>query len=111
MAEGHGAVMREVLLHQHMAVEAAHLGNREYADSAEGSCGHRQHLALCHVSPQLAVSGADALEAGVVPGRSVGRALAELLDGVLSGTLPNERAVLQSNLRAIARKESRLDEE
>ena len=39
MAEGHRAVMRVVLLDQHVAVEASHLRNGEDADAAEGACG------------------------------------------------------------------------
>ena len=37
MAEGYRAVMRIILLHQHMAVEASHLRNREDADGSKGT--------------------------------------------------------------------------
>ena len=58
MAKGHGAVVGLALLHQHVAVVTAHLGDGEHADAAEGAGGHRQDLALCHVAAELAVSSA-----------------------------------------------------
>ena len=60
----------------------------------------------CYSLAQLQVNGADALEAGVPPGRAVGRALARLLDGVLRGDVPNDRAELLRRLRAIAQEGS-----
>ncbi len=53
----------------------------------------------CFSLRDLAVNGRDALAAGVPPGPPVGRALAQVLDRVISGALPNERAVL---LQALA---------
>ena len=44
------AVMRIVALDQNVTVEAAHLRNREYADTAEGLGRNRKNLALCDVS-------------------------------------------------------------
>ena len=55
MSECHSAVMRIVLLYQHMAVEASHLGNGEYSDAAEGFGCHRKHLSLGNVSAKLIV--------------------------------------------------------
>lgn len=52
----------------------------------------------------LAVNGRDVLAAGVAPGPEVGRILAELLDRVLSGELPNQREEL---LRQIAGRQGR----
>ena len=46
MAERNGAVMRVVALDQDMAVEAAHLRNREYADAAEGLRSHRKDVEI-----------------------------------------------------------------
>ena len=57
MAEGNCAVVREVLLDQHMAVEASHFRNCKYADGTKGMRSNRQNLALCDVSPQLVVRG------------------------------------------------------
>ena len=55
MTEGHGAVMGIIPLNKYMAVEASHLRNGKDSDSAEGTCRNGKHLALCHVSPELAV--------------------------------------------------------
>ena len=44
------------LLDEHVAVEAAHLGNGEHADAAEGTGGHRQDLALGDVGAQVALA-------------------------------------------------------
>ena len=55
MAEGYRAVMRIILLHQHMAVEASHLRNREDADGSKGPGRYRKHLALGHIGAQPAV--------------------------------------------------------
>ena len=46
VTEGDGAVMREPLLYQDMAVEASHLRDGEYAYPAEAGRGDREHLSL-----------------------------------------------------------------
>ena len=66
MSEGHSSVMRIVLLYQHVAVEASHLGNRKDTDGSEGPCRYRKHLALCHVCAELAVCRALQAEEGDV---------------------------------------------
>ena len=66
MAEGDGAVMREVLLDEDVAVEAAHLRDGEDADAAEGVRGCWQDFALGDVGAQLAVSRALQAEEGDV---------------------------------------------
>lgn len=48
----------------------------------------------CYTIAQLQVSGGDVMEAGVRPGPDVGRILHELLQAVMDGALPNERAAL-----------------
>ncbi len=48
----------------------------------------------CFSLKDLAVSGRDVLAAGVPAGPEVGRVLAQLLDRVVSGELPNEKAAL-----------------
>ena len=48
----------------------------------------------CLSLEQLAVSGKDLLAAGVAPGREIGASLEELLEGVLAGNCPNEKAAL-----------------
>lgn len=59
----------------------------------------------CYSLAQMAVTGADALEAGVQPGRSVGRVLSRLLDEVMQGVLPNERSALLARLRSMMQEE------
>ena len=56
MAEGHGAVVGVALLDQHMAVEAAHLGDGKDADAAERTGGHRQNFALGDVGAEVALA-------------------------------------------------------
>ena len=48
----------------------------------------------CFSLKDLAVNGRDVLAAGVPAGPQVGRALAELLDQVVAGTLPNDKTAL-----------------
>ena len=68
MRERDGAVVRIALLHQHVAVEAAHLLDREDADAAEGLGGHGQHFAFSQVSADFAFGVAlQAVEVGVLP--------------------------------------------
>ena len=66
VAEGDGAVMREVLLDEDVAVEAAHLRNGEDADAAEGVRGCWQDFALGDVGAQLAIGRALEAEEGDV---------------------------------------------
>ena len=54
MGERDGAVMRIALLHQHVAVEAAHFLDGKDADAAEGLGGHGQHFALSQVGADFA---------------------------------------------------------
>ena len=49
--------------------------------------------ACCRVS-QLAVNGRDLMAAGVAPGPGLRRALEALLEEVITGRLPNEKAEL-----------------
>lgn len=58
VTERHCAVVREVLLDEHMAVEAAHFRDGEYADGTEGVGWYVQHFALCNVCAQLGVGRA-----------------------------------------------------
>ena len=48
----------------------------------------------CLTLKDLAVDGRDVMAAGVSPGPEVGRVLKDLLEEVLNGEIPNERAVL-----------------
>ena len=56
VAECNCAVMRIVLLDQHVSVETSHFRNSEYANAAEGLGSYRKNFAVCDVSGQLAVS-------------------------------------------------------
>ena len=71
MVEGDRAVMRVALAHQHVAVEAAHFGDGEHADAAEGAGGHGQHFAFCHIGAQLPVGSALQPEEGDLAGGDV----------------------------------------
>lgn len=53
----------------------------------------------CFSLPQLAVSGKDLLGAGIEGGKPLGHALSRLLDEVIDGKLPNEKAALISAAR------------
>ncbi|MGN0984536.1 MAG: CCA tRNA nucleotidyltransferase, partial [Gemmiger sp.] len=53
----------------------------------------------CYTIAQLAVNGADVMEAGIRPGPAVGRILQELLQGVMDGALPNDRPALLEAIR------------
>ena len=53
----------------------------------------------CFSLKDLAVNGRDVIAAGIVPGPEVGRILDGLLERVVSGELPNERAALLERLR------------
>lgn len=55
MTEGHGAVVRIVLLDEHMAVETSHLRNGENTDAAKGTGCNGKHLALRDIRTKLAV--------------------------------------------------------
>ncbi len=52
----------------------------------------------CFSLKDLAVNGNDVIAAGVTPGPEVGAALAKLLDRVIDGDLPNDRAALLAAL-------------
>ena len=56
MTESHGPVVREALLNQYMAIEAAHLMNGKDANAAEAGGGYGQNLTLCDVRAELALA-------------------------------------------------------
>lgn len=53
----------------------------------------------CYTLHKLQVGGGDALTAGIRPGPAVGEALHGLLEQVMDGLLPNDRAVLLLELK------------
>ncbi len=55
----------------------------------------------CFSLKDLAVNGNDVIAAGVAPGPAVGSALAKLLDRVMDGDLPNDRAALLAALEGL----------
>ena len=58
MTECYCTVVRVVLLDQYMTIEAAHLVDREYCDTTEGTGSYRKDLAFCHVCTDQTVSSA-----------------------------------------------------
>lgn len=48
----------------------------------------------CMSLKQLCITGSDLLEIGIPQGKEIGRTLNRLLDAVIDGTLPNDRAAL-----------------
>ena len=56
VSEGHSAVMGVALLHQHVTVEAAHFGDGEDADAAEGAGSNVQNLTLSDVGAEHALA-------------------------------------------------------
>jgi tRNA nucleotidyltransferase (CCA-adding enzyme) len=55
----------------------------------------------CLTLRDLAVNGRDVMAAGIAPGPEVGRVLGGLLEGVLSGELPNQREALLEQINTI----------
>ena len=55
MAEGHRAVVREVLFQEHVAVESAHLREGEDTCATVGACCHRKDLSFCDVRADAAL--------------------------------------------------------
>ena len=54
---------------------------------------------------QLAVNGRDIIDMGVTGGKQIGRLLNLLLDSVIDGTLPNEKAALLAAAKEYSVKE------
>lgn len=52
----------------------------------------------CYTLNQLAVTGEDLIQTGIPAGKTVGFAMEELLESVLSGSCPNEKGALLKNL-------------
>ena len=71
MCECNSSVMREVVLDKHVTIEASHLLDSEYADSAEGLSGNGKNFALCNISLKLVVGGGLKSEEGDVTGSNV----------------------------------------
>lgn len=57
----------------------------------------------CYTRFMLAVSGKDAVRAGIRQGENVGKALECLLQDVIEGTLPNRREILLKRLESMAK--------
>jgi len=91
VAEGHGAVMREALLDEHMAVEAAHFGDGEDADAAEGIRSGGQDLALGDIGPEAPLAGALKAEEGDV---TVSNVTLQSATGEVGGAAVFQQAVL-----------------
>ena len=84
VTESNSTVMRIALLDQNVAIEAAHFGNGEDTDAAEGTGLDRQNLALSDIGAQNAVAVAlQAIECDVGAAMSPSR-----VPRVKSGSLP-----------------------
>ncbi|WP_294499939.1 HD domain-containing protein [uncultured Gemmiger sp.] len=55
----------------------------------------------CYTLRQLKITGGDVLAAGIRPGPAVGTLLHSLLEEVMDGTLPNEKAALLDRLKQL----------
>ena len=71
MTEHDSTVVREILLDQYMAVEAAHLRNGEDTDGTEAAARYRQNLALGHIGTEQVVGGGLETIEGDVTGLNV----------------------------------------
>lgn len=76
------------------------------ARRAEVAAFERRMQALaktgCYTVSQLRINGGDVMEAGIRPGPDVGRILHALLQDVMDGALPNDRAALLAAVPAKA---------
>ena len=54
----------------------------------------------CFSLRDLAVNGSDLLAAGCAPGKAVGTALDDLLNAVIDGVVPNDKAALLAHYAA-----------
>ena len=73
----------------------------EFAAQAELARQLEADGACCRIN-QLAVNGRDLMDAGVRPGPGLRRVLDALLEQVLTGQLPNEKAALLAAAAQIA---------
>ena len=87
------------------------LGSKNLIGARVESARKEQGMKQKELLAQLQVNGTDVMEAGVRPGRDVGRVLSRLLDEVMRGILLNERSVLLARLRTMIQEESAEDEE
>lgn len=84
---------------------AAHANNEAVAQRCQEVrqfARRMQHLSdtACYTVSGLAITGSDLIAAGLTPGPLVGNTLEWLLQAVMQGSLPNERAALLQAVRA-----------
>lgn len=82
-----------------LAQNPAYRSRQTEYDRLEALAGEILAQADCLTLRDLAVRGGDLLALGIPAGPAVGAALNRLLDAVLSGAVPNERAALLAYLR------------
>lgn len=107
MLARHGEVWLERLCTVKLADLAAHARKPavEAREQEVRRFAQRMHTLArtgCYTLRGLKVGGGDALAAGIRPGPAVGEALQRLLDDVIDGRLPNERARQMEELRKMA---------
>ena len=71
VAKGDCPMVRVISLDQYMAVESPHLRNGKYANSAKGSGGNRQHLALGDIAAELIVGSGLQTVKGNISGHNI----------------------------------------
>jgi len=77
------------------------LGDEKYAvDAVWKAAKVILETGACYTEKMLALNGKDLLSLGVKPGTEVGRCIAWLFDGVISGRLENESASLAEAVRS-----------
>ncbi len=55
MSECYGAVMRETVLNQNMAIESSHFRNGKYSDRTEGMSFYGQDFPLCDIGVKVII--------------------------------------------------------
>lgn len=81
------------------AQNPAYRDRQKYLDELEDIARRVLSEKQCFALRDLAVKGDDLLALGVAPGKRVGELLQALLDGVIDGTLPNERDALLGRVK------------
>jgi tRNA nucleotidyltransferase (CCA-adding enzyme) len=66
----------------------------EFLDAVEARLTELEAENACYRLSDLKISGDDLIQIGYKPGRALGDTLQQLLDEVIDGTCPNDRAVL-----------------
>ena len=104
MLNRYGAAFLQRLCRLKLADLAAHARNAGVLQRAQQVRNFEARMlelsaTACYTVGQLAVNGANLMDAGIAPGPAVGKALNTLLRAVMEGRLPNEKAALLAALK------------